>query len=202
MLLMCCHPELPRDSRVALSLKTVGGFSTREIAKAFLCEAATIAQRLVRAKRQIRDHCIRLELPFGKELALRVDSALEVIYLMFNEGYAAQAGEELVRQDLCGEALRLGRLLASPSASMPQVHALIALMAFQAARLEARLDAQGEMVLLEDQDRNLWDGKLIALGFHHFGLSAEGSQISPITSRLPLLPLTPALHRRPKRIAR
>lgn len=178
MLLMCCHPELSQDSRVALSLKTVGGFSTPEIAKAFLCDESAIAQRLVRAKRQIREHRIRLDLPFGKDLASRLDSALEVIYLMFNEGYAAQAGEELVRQDLCGEALRLAGLLASSSVCMPQVHALLALMAFLAARLGARVDAQGELVLLENQDRSSWDARLIALAFHHFELSAEGSQVS------------------------
>jgi RNA polymerase sigma-70 factor, ECF subfamily len=179
MVLMCCHPALPRDARVALSLKTVGGFSTQEIAKAFLSEEATIAQRLVRAKRQIRDESIGLELPTGAELAQRVDTTLEVIYLMFNEGYRAQSGHDLVRADLCGEALRFASLLAASSVGSPQVHALVALMAFQAARLPARADAAGEMVLLEDQDRNAWDQNLIALGFHHFALSAEGPQISP-----------------------
>jgi RNA polymerase sigma-70 factor (ECF subfamily) len=178
MVLMCCHPALPQDARVALSLKTVGGFSTREIARAFLSQEATIAQRLVRAKRQIREDGIGLDLPAGKELALRVESALEVIYLMFNEGYVAQSGEDLIRVDLCGEALRLGRLLASSSVSNPQVHAVVALIAFQAARLAARVDASGELVLLEDQDRSSWDQKLIALGFHHFSLSAEGPRIS------------------------
>jgi len=179
MLLMCCHPRLPRDGRVALSLKTVGGFSTREIAKAFLSEEATVAQRLVRAKRQIRDEDIGFDLPTGKELAARLDSALEVIYLMFNEGYVAQSGQDLVRQDLCGEALRLARLLAASSVGTPRVHALVALMAFQAARLGARIDPAGELALLEDQDRTKWDQSLLALGFHHFGLSAEGPQISP-----------------------
>lgn len=179
MVLMCCHPALPRDARVALSLKTVGGFSSREIAKALLSDEAAIAQRLVRAKRQIRTEAIPFDLPEGKDLAERLDSALEVVYLMFNEGYAAQSGENLVRQELCGEALRIARLLAASSVSTPQVHALVALMAFQAARLPARVDTQGELVLLEDQDRSKWDADLVVLGFHHFAQCAEGSQLSP-----------------------
>jgi len=162
-----------------LSLKTVGGFSAREIAKAFLSEETAIAQRLVRAKRQMREEGIGLELPSGKELAQRLDSALEVVYLMFNEGYAAQSGPELFRKDLCDEALRLAQLLADSSVGTPQAHALVALLAFQAARLPARVDSQGEMVLLEEQDRGLWDQALLALGFRHFGLSAEGEEISP-----------------------
>ncbi len=178
MVLMCCHPALPQDARVALSLKTVGGFSVREISRAFLADEATIAQRLVRAKRQIREMNIRFELPAGQDLAARMDSALEVIYLMFNEGYTAQVGEDLVRQDLCGEALRLGRLLATSSVGTPQTHALVALTAFQAARLPARVDAAGELVLLENQDRSQWDRNLIALGFHHFGLCAEGNVVT------------------------
>ncbi|HKE08922.1 MAG TPA: sigma-70 family RNA polymerase sigma factor [Candidatus Acidoferrum sp.] len=179
MVLMCCHPVLSQDARVALSLKTVGGFSAREIAKAFLSEETAIAQRLVRAKRQMREEGIGLELPSGKELAQRLDSALEVVYLMFNEGYAAQSGPELFRKDLCDEALRLAQLLADSSVGTPQAHALVALLAFQAARLPARVDSQGEMVLLEEQDRGLWDQALLALGFRHFGLSAEGEEISP-----------------------
>jgi RNA polymerase sigma-70 factor (ECF subfamily) len=178
MVLMCCHPALAQDARVALSLKTVGGFSVREIARAFLADEATIAQRLVRAKRQIRESGIRFELPAGADLIARIDSALEVVYLMFNEGYAAQSGEDLVRHDLCGEALRLGRLLATSSVGTPQAHALVALMAFQAARLPARVDAAGELVLMENQDRSQWDRNLIALGFHHFNLCAEGDDVT------------------------
>jgi RNA polymerase sigma-70 factor (ECF subfamily) len=178
MVLMCCHPTLPQDARVALSLKTVGGFSVREIARAFLADEATIAQRLIRAKRQIRELNVRFDLPAGQDLSARMDSALEVVYLMFNEGYAAQSGEDLVRHDLCGEALRLGHLLASSSVGTPQAHALLALMAFQAARLPARVDEGGELVLLEDQNRNRWDPSLIALGFHHFEKCAEGTQLT------------------------
>jgi RNA polymerase sigma-70 factor, ECF subfamily len=178
MVLMCCHPALAQDARVALSLKTVGGFSVREIARAFLADETTVAQRLVRAKRQIRESGIRFELPASQDLIARIDSALEVVYLMFNEGYAAQSGEDLVRHDLCGEALRLGRLLATSSVGTPQTHALVALMAFQAARLPARVDAAGELVLLEHQDRRQWDRNLIALGFHHFNLCAEGTDVT------------------------
>jgi RNA polymerase sigma-70 factor, ECF subfamily len=178
MVLMCCHPALPRDARVALSLKTVGGFSTREIARAFLSEESTIAQKLVRAKRQIRKDGIAFDLPKEKELVQRLDSTLEVIYLMFNEGYAAQSGENLVRQELCGEALRIARLLAASSVATPETHALVALMAFQAARLPARVDSQGDLVLLEDQDRSAWDARLVSLGFQHFAQCAEGPQLS------------------------
>jgi RNA polymerase sigma-70 factor, ECF subfamily len=120
MIFMCCHPEISRDSSVALSLKTVGGFSVREIARGFLADDATIAQRLVRARRQIRDQCLTLEMPRPAELKRRLDSVLDVLYFMFNEGYAAHAGEELIRQDLCLEALRLGRLVASSSIAAPR----------------------------------------------------------------------------------
>ena len=142
MVFMCCHPSLPADARVALSLKTVGGFSVQEIARAFLASDRAIAQRLVRAKRLIRDERIGLELPHGADLAARIESVLEVIYLLFNEGYNTHAGEALVRDDLCGEALRLGRLVAlSPRIGAPAAHALVALMAFQAARLLASMTA-------------------------------------------------------------
>lgn len=181
MMFMCCHPALPRDARVALSLKTVGGFSVPEIARAFLASERAIAQRLVRAKRQIREMGIELALPAPSTVAgraglsNRLESVLEVVYLLFNEGYGACTGDELVRLDLCGEALRLGRLVAgSPATTAPAAHALVALMAFQAARLPARIDGAGELVLLEDQDRRLWDARLIALGFRHFAESASG----------------------------
>ena len=179
MIFLCCHPALGREARVALSLKVASGFSVREIARAFLAEEATIAQRLVRAKRQLRDSSVSLEVPRGAELGARLDSVLEVLYLLFNEGYSAHAGENLVRFDLCEEALRLGRLVATfPATRAPRVDALVALMALQAGRLPARVDVAGELVLLEDQDRTRWDRRLIALGFHHFDRSAEGGEIS------------------------
>lgn len=178
LIFMCCHPEIPRDARVALSLKTVAGFGVREIARAFLAEDAAIAQRLVRAKRQIRDHRLTLDMPRSPELARRLDSVLEVIYFMFNEGYAAHAGEDLIRQDLCLEALRLGRLVAASSIAEPRVDALVALLALQAARLPARVDESGDLILLEHQDHSRWDQLLIALGFHHFDRSIAGEEVS------------------------
>jgi RNA polymerase sigma-70 factor (ECF subfamily) len=178
MIFMCCHPEIPRDSSVALSLKTAGGFSVREIARAFLTEEPTIAQRLVRAKRQIREQGLSFDLPRGAELKQRLTAVLEVLYFIFNEGYTAHEGEDLVRRDLCFEALRLACLIASSSSAEPRVHALVAVMAFQAARLPARVDALGDLVLLEDQDHTLWDRGLIDLGFHHFNLSMKGDEVS------------------------
>jgi RNA polymerase sigma-70 factor, ECF subfamily len=179
LVFMCCHPSLSPDARVALSLKTVGGFSVHEIARAFLVSSSAIAQRLVRAKRQVRDLDLTLDLPHASALGPRLASVLEVIYLMFNEGYAAHVGEALIRGDLCREALRLGRLVAgAPQTTAPEAHALAALMAFQAARLPARVGDDGEMVLLEDQDRNRWDAGLMALGFAHFERSAEGPRMT------------------------
>jgi RNA polymerase sigma-70 factor (ECF subfamily) len=178
MIVLCCHPALTRDASVALSLKTVGGFSVREIARAFLAEEAAIAQRLVRAKRQIRDGPLAFEMPRGAELEDRLASVLDVLYFMFNEGYAAHEGEALIRQDLCLEALRLGRLVASSSISTPRVDALVALMALQAARLPARVDEVGDLIQLEFQDRSRWDRRLIGLGFHHFDRSMVGDDVS------------------------
>jgi RNA polymerase sigma-70 factor, ECF subfamily len=178
MIFMCCHPDIPRDARVALSLKTVGGFGVREIARAFLADDAAIAQRLVRAKRQIRDGRLTLDMPRGPELKQRLDSVLEVVYFMFNEGYAAHAGEDLIRQDLCMEALRLGRLVAISSIAEPRVDALVALMALEAARLPARVDESGDLILLEQQDHTRWDWRLIAVGFHHFDRSMAGEDVS------------------------
>ena len=176
LIFMCCHPSLAPDARVALSLKVACGFSVREIAAAFLTPEPTIAQRLVRAKRALRAEGIALDLPRGDGLGPRLDAVLEVVYLLFNEGYKAEGGDDLIRVDLCREALRLGRALAgAPATATPAAHALVALMAFQAARLDARVDAAGELVLLEDQDRGAWDPRLIALGFAHFEKSAEGS---------------------------
>jgi RNA polymerase sigma-70 factor, ECF subfamily len=179
MMFMCCHPALSRDGRVALSLKIVGGFSVHEIARAFLVEPGAIAQRLVRAKRQVRDLRLDLELPRGADLAVRLDSVLETIYLLFNEGYSAHEGADLIRADLCREGLRLARLVAdAPDSSAPRAHALASLIAFQAARLDARVDEGGELVLLEDQDRSRWDSHLVALGFHHLERSAEGPAVN------------------------
>jgi RNA polymerase sigma-70 factor (ECF subfamily) len=178
MIFMCCHPSLSRESSVALSLKTVGGFSVREIARALLADESAVAQRLVRAKRQIRDARVTFDLPSERELSERVDAVLDVLYYMFNEGYATGSGEDLIRQDLCAEALRLGRLVALSPLAAPRVHALVALMALQAARLPARVDASGDVVLFDDQDRGLWDTRLIAIGFDHFDRSMQGEDVS------------------------
>ena len=174
MIFLCCHPEIPRDSSVALSLKTVGGFSVREIARAFLADDAAIAQRLVRTKKQIRETGLTLDAPSPSDMEARLDAVLEVIYFIFNEGYTAHEGDELIRLDLCREALRLARLVAGSSLAQPRVHAVVALLALQAARNEARVDAAGNLILLDDQDRSRWDQKLISLGFHHFELSMAG----------------------------
>jgi RNA polymerase sigma factor (sigma-70 family) len=164
LIFICCHPGLPEDSRVALTLRLVGGLSTPEIARAFLVPEPTIAQRLVRAKRTIRARNLPYELPEGPDLTARLPAALAVIYLIFNEGYAAHAGDALVRHDLCQEALRLGRTLAELMPHEPEVLGLLALMELQASRAAARTDADGNLVLLEDQDRSRWDRAQIARG--------------------------------------
>ncbi len=164
LIFTCCHPGLPADSRVALTLRLVGGLSTAEIARAFLVPEPTIAQRLVRAKRTIRERALPYEVPEGVELTERLPAVLAVVYLIFNEGYAAHAGDALVRQDLCHEATRLGRTLAELMGDEPEVLGLLALMELQASRAVARTDAAGDLVLLADQDRARWDRPAIARG--------------------------------------
>jgi RNA polymerase sigma-70 factor (ECF subfamily) len=178
MIFMCCHPELAPDARAALSLKLVSGFSVDEIARIFMVEENTIAQRLVRAKRLIRERRLPLLMPHNAELPDRLNSVLEVIYLMFSGGYATHTGEDLIRRDVCLEALRLGRLVADSSMAAPRVDALVALMALQAARLPARTDSAGDLVLLEEQDHSLWDDELITLGYYYFNRSIAGEKIS------------------------
>ncbi|MGC4050806.1 MAG: sigma-70 family RNA polymerase sigma factor [Paludibaculum sp.] len=178
LIFMCCHPQLGRDSSVALSLKIAGGFSVREIARAFLVEESAIAQRLVRAKKQIREQGLTLEIPSGRELAERLVAVTDVLYFLFNEGYAAHEGEDLIRQDLCTEALRLGWLMARSSIANPRVHALVAVMALQAARLPARTDEAGDLILLDEQDRSRWDQHLISMGFREFDLSMAGEELT------------------------
>jgi len=164
LIFTCCHPLLSREARVALTLRLLGGLATPEIARAFLAPEATVAQRLVRAKRTLRDAKVPFEVPRGAELEERLPSVLEVIYLVFNEGYAASAGEDWVRTDLCEEALRLGRILAELAATEPEVHGLVALMEIQASRSAARRGPDGAPVLLLDQDRGRWDPLLIVRG--------------------------------------
>lgn len=159
-----CHPILSTDSRVALTLRLIGGLTTDEIARAFLVPEPTIAQRIVRAKRSIADAGVPFEVPRGEERAERLGSVLEVIYLIFNEGYSATAGSEWLRPQLCEDALRLGRIVANLAAEEPEVHGLVALMEIQASRSKARVNTKGEPILLLDQNRALWDQMLIRRG--------------------------------------
>ena len=164
LMFMACHPVLSKDARVALTLRVLGGLTTEEIARAFLAPVPSIAQRIVRAKRTLAEAHVRFEVPAGSERVARLASVLEVIYLIFNEGYAATAGEDWVRPALCEEALRLGRILAELVPTEPEVHGLVALMEIQASRLGARVGPSGEPVLLLDQDRAHWDRLLIRRG--------------------------------------
>lgn len=179
MMFLSCHPQLPNDARVCLTLKVVAGFSIPEIASAFLAKPETIAQRIIRAKRQIREQSLSLEMPPLDQLPARLDSVLDAVYLIFNEGYSASAGESLLRRELCDEAIYLTRLLAAqPVVSSPKVDALLSLQLFAAARLDARTDEAGNLLLLEEQDRTRWDRTRITEGFHYFDRSARGTQIS------------------------
>jgi len=159
-----CHPVLSTEARVALTLRLLGGLTTQEIARAFLVPEPTVAQRIVRAKRTLTEARVPFEVPRGPDLATRLSSVLEVIYLVFNEGYSATAGEDWVRPALCEDALRLGRILAELAPQEPEVHGLVALMEIQASRLHARVGSRGEPILLLDQDRTRWDQLLIRRG--------------------------------------
>ncbi len=177
LILMCCHPAIPREAQLALTLKVAGGFSVAEIARALLAETEAIAKRIGRAKRQIREQGIAMELP--AQLEERLEAALQVIYLLFNEGYGATQGENLLREDLCVEAIRLGQLLAAhPRTNTPSVHALLALLLLQAARLPTRTTQGGHLALLAEQDRTQWNQPLIAAGLRHLGQSAAGEAVT------------------------
>ncbi|MGE0634194.1 MAG: RNA polymerase sigma factor [Pseudobdellovibrionaceae bacterium] len=179
LMFICCHPVLPREARIALTLKTVCGFNVAEIAKAFLSKEETIAQRIVRAKKTIAENNFKFEVPMPNELELRLQSVLEVIYLLFNEGYSATEGSSLIRHDLCEEAIHRTQVLSEhPVCQRPQIFALLALMHFQVSRFNSRLDADGELLLLEEQDRKLWDQEHIGLGMKYLGLSADGEELS------------------------
>jgi len=164
LIFACCHPALAPESRVALTLRALGGLSTREVARAFLVSEDAMAQRLQRAKRKLRGAGIRFELPRAEDLPARRASVLATLYLIFTEGYAATAGDALVRRELCAEAIRLTRVLCELMGDEPEAVALLALMLLHDSRREARVDAAGELVLLEDQDRARWDAAEIAEG--------------------------------------
>jgi RNA polymerase sigma factor (sigma-70 family) len=164
LIFTCCHPLLSTEARVALTLRLLGGLSTEEIARAFLVSESTVAQRIVRAKRTLKEARAPFEVPRGEQLDERLPSVLEVIYLVFNEGYAATAGESWMRLDLCEEALRLGRVLAGLAPKQPEVHGLVALMEIHASRAAARTGPSGKPVLLLEQDRSRWDPLLVRRG--------------------------------------
>jgi RNA polymerase sigma-70 factor (ECF subfamily) len=179
LLFLTCHPAVSPEARVALALKLAGGFSIGEIARAYLAHESTIAQRLVRAKRLLRDQDVDFGMPDPVDLPGRLDSVLEALYLMFNEGYAATSGDDLVRADVAGEAVRLARLLAvHPVTSAPRVWALVSLMLLHAARFPARADSEGTLYLLRDQDRGKWDRALIAEGLRALDRASTGPAIS------------------------
>ena len=164
LIFTACHPVLPTEARVALTLRLIGGLTTAEIARAFLVPEPTIAQRIVRAKRTLTRAAVPFELPRGADLKDRISSVLEVIYLIFNEGYSATAGSDWMRPTLCEDAMRLGRMLAGIADDEPEVHGLVALMELQASRLRARTGPTGELVRLQDQNRTRWDRLLISRG--------------------------------------
>jgi len=179
MMFTCCHPRIPPEIQVALALKTLCGFSPAEIARAFLTSEAAIAKRLTRAKQKIREARIQFEIPAGEELTRRLDSVLQTLYLLFNEGYKASGGEHLIRAELCHEAIRLTTLLAEHTAgNKPETHALLALMLLNGARLPARLDSEGNILRMEEQDRSRWDQPMIAQGFFHLMQSTAADQAS------------------------
>jgi len=179
LIFTCCHPALSPDAQVALTLRTSGGLTTGEIARAFLVPEATMAQRLVRAKRKILAAGIPFAVPEAPQRAERLDVVLHVLYLVFNEGYRATAGDQLIRRDLCAEAIRLARVLGDLVPDEPEVDGLVALMLLHDARREGRLDAAGDLVLLADQDRDLWDRDQIALGAARLERALSERRIGP-----------------------
>jgi RNA polymerase sigma-70 factor (ECF subfamily) len=179
MMFVCCHPLIPAEAQVALALKTLCGFSVTEISRAFLTTDAAIAKRLTRAKQKIRDAQIPFEIPAGEELAQRLDGVLQSLYLLFNEGYKASSGEKLVREDICYEAIRLTSLLAEHAAgNQPRTHALLALMLLNTARIPTRVDSDGNLLRLQEQDRSRWNQPMIARGMFHLAKSAAGEAIT------------------------
>lgn len=179
LIFTACHPVLPKEARIALTLRLLGGLTTDEIARAFLVPEPTMAQRIVRAKKTLSEAKVPYEVPAGAELGARLASVLEVVYLIFNEGYSATAGEDWVRPGLCEEALRLGRILAARAPDEPEVHGLVALMELQASRLRARIGVDGEPILLLDQNRARWDRLLIGRGLAALERAQQLAGVAP-----------------------
>jgi len=179
MMFVCCHPLVPVEAQAALALKTLCGFSAAEIGRAFLTTEAAIAKRLTRAKQKIREARVPFEIPTGDELTKRLDGVLQSLYLLFNEGYKASSGEKLVREEICDEAIRLTALLVEhPAGNQPRAHALLALMLLNGARLPARVDTDGNILRLREQDRSSWSKAMVARGILHLGQSASGGHLS------------------------
>ncbi len=179
MIFACCHPALARESQVALTLKLLCGFSVEEIARGFLVSAETMAKRLTRARQRLRKNAVPFAIPSGIELGQRLDSVFDVLYLLFNEGYNASHGADLIRCDLCAEAIRLTIFLQEqPVGDTPKTHALLALLLFQAARFSARIDTAGEILLLQDQDRAAWDHAMISRGMLQLERARAGKTAS------------------------
>jgi RNA polymerase sigma factor (sigma-70 family) len=179
LMFVCSHPAIPEDAQVALALKTLCGFGITEISRAFLTSDAAIAKRITRAKQKIRQARIPFEIPSGSELVERLESVLQSLYLLFNEGYKASTGDNLVRKDLCDEAIRLAELLVQhPAGNLPKTHALLALMLLNASRIPTRVDSEGNLLRLKEQDRTRWDQLMISRGMSHFAQSAAGDELS------------------------
>jgi len=179
MIFACCHPSLSPDDQLAFTLRTVSGFGAAEIARALITSESVIQKRLYRAKQFLRQKNIQLEIPAGNDLDSRLEIVHTVIYLIFNEGYNSIKTDELIRKDLCAEAMRLCKLLSEhPSGQKPSTFALLSLMCFHASRFDSRLDEENEIILLENQDRSKWDKQLISLGYHYLSLSSEGTDLS------------------------
>ncbi len=179
MIFTSCHPSLPGESQIALTLKTLCGFSVNEIARALLTTEANVNKRLFRAKQKLRDEHFKFEIPMGDDLIGRIESVHKVIYLIFNEGYSSTESEQIIRKDLCAEAMRLCELLSEHQlGNTPKTFALLSLMCFHASRLDARVDDKGYIILLKEQDRKLWNKALIAKGYEYMAMSSSGNEIS------------------------
>ena len=179
MIFTCCHPSLPAEMRIPLTLRTLSGFGVQEIAAALLTNGETVTKRLYRARQRIRERDIRFEIPAGDDLAARLETVYTVLYLLFNEGYNSGKAEELIRKDLCAEAMRLCLLLSQHRVGdRPKTYALLSLMCFHASRFESRMTPGNEIVLLQDQDRSTWDAELIRRGEYYLDRAAEGEEVS------------------------